>query len=1303
MPSRTTRPARAAEVAFEALTIEGGLLAADWLARIALLRAPHQEPADYGVPKGLELRDEIGRYWRIAQAHWSDFEAGTQAGADPQARAHRFIIALLRDAFGFQDLAERPLLAASTLPLGEPEHGRREPLVLGERSWPLAAIDPAGRVPLVCAPAGSGLDTPQAHLGDGNRRQSAFGLLQEFLNTSEDALWGLCTDGLRLRLVRDNASLTRPAWVELDLARVFTEGLYPDFAAAWLLLHRSRFGRTGQSADGCPLEVWRSTAREEGTRAREGLRNGVEAALVTLGQGFLSHPDNAALRSALQAGGIGLDGLFSELLRLVYRLIFLLTVEERDLLHPAVTPAEVRIRYAEGYGVRRLRERAVRRAAYDGHADLWETVRIVFRGLATGEERLGLPALGGLFEPDRCPSLDAARIHNRALLTALARLGWLREPSGLTRVNWRDMGPEELGSVYESLLELVPRISDGGRTFSFAAADQGRAKARKESGSYYTADSLVQAVLDVSLEPVIRKALAEHPEQPDRALLELTVVDLACGSGHFLLAAARRIATQVARVRACGTPSPQEYRRALREVVGSCIYGVDLNPMAVELCRVALWMEAVVPGQPLSFLEAHIRHGNALVGAVPGPLLSEGVPDQAWEAVEGDDKAVATRLKRENRNWRQGDLFDPTAPADPSAFATLSEAAEQAADDSLAAIHAKAAAWGEYERHPAVRHATLLADLWCSAFFWPKVPGEAEQWAPVRRLWERVKADPRALPEVTGHINHALGERYRYFHWHLAFPRVFARGGFDAVIGNPPWETLSPDAKEFFARWAPEIRTQPKEEQEQTIAALTENPDLLREWQDNRRRLFTWVHFLKNSGRFTLYAQGNLGKGDFNVYRMFVEAALRLVRTGGFSAQIVPDGLYSGANTAAIRQAILEEYTLDPLLGFENAAGVWFPGIHRSQKFCIFAARRIPSGTGAIRARFGLRIPSALAAALAGDLLHIPLAMIREFSPDALAVMEFADQRDIDIAAKMYARWPKFGDEHAGPPYRQYMREIDMGNDRDLFSEDPDGLPLYEGRMVSHYDHRAKGYRSGRGRAAVWVDLAFGDPEKGIQPQWYVLREQVPDKTRGRLAQFRVGFCDVTGATNERTFMSALIPPTTLAGHSLPTITFPLNWEWACLPWLAVGNSLCMDFIARFKASNHMTFGIIDSLPFPRLGIDHPAVAALGPRVLRLSCTGPEMTPFWNAMAAHGWVDPVDPQGPPPGLLDEDQRLAVTAEIEVIVARDLYGLDTGEMAHVLDSFPIVARRQGERYGEYRTKRLVLEGFATLPSVSAAPT
>ena len=316
---------RDARIGFEALSIEGGLLSPDWLARIAQLGAQGQTEADYRVPRGLTLRDEIGRYWRIAQAHWSDFSSGRKSGADAGLLAQRFVVALVRQCFGFESLEAVA------------------PIIIADRTYPIGHAALRGRAPVVVAApklegeaaARSALDEPRSAYGDATRKRSPFGLVQEYLNAQESALWGLVSDGLTLRIVRDNASLTRPAWIEADLARIFAEERYADFAALWLLVHESRFGGHDQPMTACTLEAWRSEGREEGTRAREQLRRGVEEALRVLGQGFVSHPANQALRAELEGGETAKKDFFNQLLRLVYRVIFLLTVEERGVLHAA--------------------------------------------------------------------------------------------------------------------------------------------------------------------------------------------------------------------------------------------------------------------------------------------------------------------------------------------------------------------------------------------------------------------------------------------------------------------------------------------------------------------------------------------------------------------------------------------------------------------------------------------------------------------------------------------------------------------------------------------------------------------------------------------------------------------------------------------------------------------------------------------------------------------------------------------------------------------------------------------------------
>lgn len=787
-----------AHIKFDAVSLEGGLLPAEWLSRVAALQAPHQSAADYGVPKGLHLRDEIARYWRIAEALWAELAvARTQTGHETLGATRRFAEQLLPQVFGFMDLSKG---------------GERE---VGDRRFPVSFEALGGRVPVIVGPHNEPLDHSVARHGDGIRRRSAWGVLQEYLNAADGVLWGLATNGLVLRLGRDNASFTRPAWLEVDLERVFAEKRFADFSVLWLLIHSSRFGRREQPVAECPLEAWRAAAREEGSRARARLRVGVERALLDLGQGFVAHPANTTLREALASGALSPQEYFNELLRLVYRAIFLLTVEERGILH-VPTPSDPAARrahddavslYASGYGLRRLSERALRHSAHDRHLDLWESLRPVLAGLgrATGEPTLALPGLGGLFAPDQCRHLDAASLENRSLLGALFHLAWLREGDVLARVNWKDMGAEELGSVYESLLELVPRVDDGGRRFAFAGQEETGGNARKVSGSYYTPHALVQKLLDTTLDPVVSQRLAASPDNAERALLSISVLDPACGSGHFLLAAARRLAGHLARMRAGGTPSADEYRHALRDVVTHCIHGVDRNPMALELARMALWLETYTPDRALGFLDHHLVCGDSLLGLVGFSALEDGIPDEAFKALTGDDKEVTKTLTRLNRagrkafeKWQERGQLSLDLGTRPlaDAFAQL----DALADDGLVGVETKRLRYAELHEQAEASPLALAADCFVGAFLIPKqlAPGEhrltdLQAAARFPTTASLMMALDRTLPTTHGAALAARGacREARVFHWPLAFPQVFVRGGFDLVLGNPPWVSFT--------------------------------------------------------------------------------------------------------------------------------------------------------------------------------------------------------------------------------------------------------------------------------------------------------------------------------------------------------------------------------------------------------------------------------------------------------------------------------------------------------------------------------
>ncbi|MBI2764925.1 MAG: N-6 DNA methylase [Chloroflexi bacterium] len=1249
---------------------------------------PGLDPArDYGLEPNVRLTEAAARSWEHAKAYWGAFKArleGSRPGAELGVTRQQWLLPLLAE-LDYDDLGYRPQ--------AEEVNGR--PFHISHR-----ATSEATAPPLHLVAASQPLD--KADPSAPGQKASPHGFLQSYLNET-DHLWGIVSNGRQLRILRDNASLTRPAYLEFDLEGMMEGGVFADFTLLWLVAHRSRLPKGTSDTDACFLEQWYKAALVRGARALGDLRLGVENAIRALGQGFLDHPENEALREKLAAGDLDDVGYYRQLLRVVYRLLFLLVAEERDLLFPRDREEEpqaqkdVRARgreiYNDHYSVSRLRERLRLDRGDNRHDDLWRAQRVAFDLLRAGNPNLGLPALGGgIFDTRMCPDLEAAQLRNDALKGAARGLSLAPTKFGYRRINYRDLDVEELGSVYESLLDEQPSLRADGSRAQFTLASGGE---RKSTGSYYTPSVLVQELIRSALDPVIQQALESAPdiEGKRRALLDLAVCDPACGSGHFLLAAARRIGRELARL-ASGEhePDPAVLRHSIREAITHCVYGVDLNPLAVDLCRLALWLEGHEPGRPLGFLDHHIKCGNSLVGATT-ELIEKGIPTEAFEPVEGDSKDVAKEVKKQNRQELEKPqlrLFESTGlePAGPSAAeAKEARAIAEFEEDAPEDVLLKEEEYGEFAAKLA--HKKRAADLWTAAFFWPLHDESPAPPTQSTLLHHRAGREQEMGNAFERQLARML-EEVRPFHWELEFPDVFddRKGGFDCMLGNPPWDTLSPDVKEFFAVYEPSIRFADATEQRRIQAALLADEPIAHRWDNYCRLLYQNAHFLKNSGRFLLFAPGNLGKGDFNIFRMFVENHLCLTRLGGATGQVVPEGLSNGANSMALRERLFAHWTLSRLFGFENSAEVWFKDIDSRTKFCLYSAFRTEH-TDSFLSAFNIRSVEQLQRANADEALRIPVPLVREFSPDALAIMEFGSQREIDIVAKMYAAWPKFGDESAGEPIRHYMREVDMGNDRDLFSGDSGGLPVYEGRMVGQYDHRAKGYRGGRGRSADWEDFEFGHPRKRIQPQWYVAVGQVPDKARERVGRFRAAWCNVTSPTNERTLVASLIPNGTVCGHSLQTMTFSGKFEFGYVPWLAVANSYAMDYLVRKKTSINLTLTVMDSLPFPRYRSPELVSPRLAELVLRLTCAGPEMASYWNEMSVYGWVPTVPDGAEPLGFSDPEERLVARAELDAIVARDVFSLSREDMDLILESFSTAAKYERQRYGAFRSRDLIL--------------
>jgi hypothetical protein len=687
---------------FRTIRSEGALLPVDLLQRIAegdkelggLLRE------DYHVTD-LPLNEAIVRSWNRLVGAWMSFrDAEAALPEDDHATTvtrERWLLVL------FDELSYGRLQTHKAVTID----GKEYPV---SHSWEDVPIHLVGsRVPLDRRSRGVA----------GAAGKSPHGLVQELLNRSEERLWGFVSNGLVLRLLRDNSSLTRQAYLEFDLQEMMESEAYADFVVLWLTCHVSRL--EAERPHERWLERWSHEAEKQGTRALDNLRDGVERAIEALGAGFLAHRANDVLRAKLKSGDLSPHDFYRELLRLVYRLLFLLAAEDRGLLHDPRAGEVEQERYDNYYSTRRLRQLAESRRG-TAHADLYEGLKLVMRSLGDDEgcPQLGLPPLGSFLWSEAATShLDPAGLPNGALLEALRALCFVEEQRMLRAVDYKNLGAEELGSVYESLLELHPVLEIDAGTFALTTV---AGNERKATGSYYTAASLISCLLDSALDPVLDEAAAKGEE----AILDLKVVDPACGSGHFLVAAAHRIAKRLASLRTADEePSPEATRTALRDVVGRCLYGVDVNPMALELCKVSIWMEALEPGRPLSFLDAHLKGGNSLLGATL-ELIEGGIPDKAFKPIEGDDNEVARSLRKQNKTEREGQLaLEDIAEGLVDALEMWAVELESPADNSVTAIKERERRFAALSASEAYERANLTAER--------GVPRSSSAWSTTHR------------------------------------------------------------------------------------------------------------------------------------------------------------------------------------------------------------------------------------------------------------------------------------------------------------------------------------------------------------------------------------------------------------------------------------------------------------------------------------------------------------------------------------------------------------------------------------------
>ncbi|MBP7333111.1 MAG: N-6 DNA methylase, partial [Candidatus Cloacimonas sp.] len=1074
----------------------------------------------------------------------------------------------------------------------------------------------------------------------GSARRSPHSLLQEFLNRSSEHLWGFLANGYKLRLLRDNVSLTRNSYIEFDLQAMMDGEVYSDFFLLWMLCHKSRlkvdlddFGKP-LPPESCFLEKWYNFSQTEGIRIWDELRDKVKLAIEALGCGFLSHPSNSMLKEKLRSGELSISEFYHQILHLVYRLIFILVAEERNLLLPLDLPDTLKKIYYQYYSLQRIKKIAKRKRG-TRHSDLYKQMRITFTGLYSGDKILGLPALGSfLFKEESTSALNNCEIANSDLLTAVRFLCYAQKNNVFQEISYRNLGSEELGSIYESFLEMHPDLNIDAGTFVLKVITGSE---RKTTGSYYTPDSLVNCLLDTALEPVISSALKKaktednSPENQEKALLNLKICDPACGSGHFLLKAAHRLAKRLASLRAQEEePSPLVIQNALRDVISHCIYGVDLNPLAVELCKISLWMDTLEPGKPLTFLDHHIKCGNSLLGCTP-KLLKEGIPDSAFTPLTGDDKSYCSYYKKRNKEERSGvqDILTPDNKiwSNEKNIAPSQRNLNQMPEENLADLKKKERVYQELQASEYYLNSKFIYDAWCAAFVIKKTEQESYPYLITQGILYKISENPYCIdPNLRKEIIR-LADVYQFFHWHLAFPEVFSADiandnnaeqtnqlpikktpGFDCVLGNPPWEHNELKEKEWFGERDKEIADAEGNKRKKLIENLKlTNPCLFNKYQDALRYYQTTsILFNKDSGLFPL-----CGTGRINTYAIFAELNYKLLNNQGYCGCIVPSGIATDDSTKMFFSTLIITGALQSLYDFENRKGI-FPGIHRSYKFCLLTIAPLNleyilkqnKSLEPVIADFAFFATSI--ADLKDPERHFKLSQddIELLNPNTLTCPIFRNKSDAELTKYIYRRVPvlineNYGEE--GNPWGISFKQglFNMTSDSHLFKTkkklEADGfelsgnhftkgeehfLPLYEAKMIHHFNHRFGDYTYlPEGSASTQLPRVplnrLQDPDYEPLPRYWVSINEILDKIFK--TGFLFGFRYITNVTNERTFISSAFPLSAV-GNTLPLIN---SSKYDMLPILLCNmNSFCCDYIIRQKVGGTcLSYGYVKQFP----------------------------------------------------------------------------------------------------------------------------
>lgn len=1191
--------------------------------------------------------------------------------------------------------------------------------------------------------------------------------------------WGILTNGSRWRLYWQGARSVSEQFFDIDLAAVLdlpghNEGLFalsqPE-RLYWLKVFALVFRREAFLPTGVDPRTFHQRALDEGRFYEERVAGNLSN--LVFGQVF----PELAKGIAAAAPASSLEEVRQAALILLYRLLFILYAEDRDLL-------PVSDRRYDDYGLReRVRlDVGARKDRNDTFSETaaryWSIVQDLCRAIDKGDGSIGLPPYnGGLFDEKRTPLLSEIRIGDAVMARVIDDLSFERTPDGRKYINYRDLGVQQLGSIYERLLEheivregddLVVRLN---------------IFARKGSGSYYTPDDLVSLILKETVRPLstarvdafmsrIDALPAEAvPEErrigilkgldPAEAILTLKICDPAMGSGHFLVSLIDILADQViaalaeaeaavpaewgdyvsplaARIEAIRItiernaedrgwtidPSQLDDRHIIRRMIlKRCIYGVDKNLMAVELAKVSLWLHTFTVGAPLSFLDHHLHCGDSLFGCT-----------------------VRTGIEKASSYGSPLLLHGPMTRA--LRAASKMQIIEGLTDAEIAEAYRSADVFAEVQEMTAPLAAFLAL---IHAFDWLNVR-DREDRAAIRTFFDGQFGDPVLIAEgksepdthredgarfatLLGQARTLIAEE-NFMSWQVAFPGIWSdwekqdlTGGFDAVVGNPPWDRIKLQQVEWFAARRREIAMQQRAaDRTRMISALQAEADpLASSFEKANARAEAAARVARHSGDYPL-----LSGGDINLYSLFVERTMRLVKRDGMVGLLTPSGIASDLTSARFFKGISTEGRLAALYDFENGRQgtdhpPYFVDVHRSFKFCVLAASPTPISRPA-RCAFFLHDVSEL-----DDPERCFQLTARDFArvnPNTGTAPIFRSRRDAEITTAIYGPTPVLVDRSGGVAVKawpvRYARMFDLTNDSGLFRtradlderegawpvggnrfESPAGqwLPLYVGRMIHQFDHRAASVEVNEGNihnaalSGAITSEQKGNPDFLPTPQYWVLTEETsfPEDM-----EWTIAFRDIARSTDVRTMIAAAVPKAGF-GNTAPLIIPEDSTFYRSYAPLLLGNlsAIILDFVVRQKIqSTHLNWYIVEQLPIvkpERFDTVHFGSKTAGEivreAVLELTYTAYDMAPFARDM---GYVDEAGKEKPP-FVWNDERRLKLRAKLDAVFFH-LYGVnDRDDVRYIYGTFPIVEREEMQVHRRYRSRDLCLAYMSALTS------